>query len=125
MTLPELRHALSQYGVSLTLTSEGRLKVNAQQQPPADLMAALRLHRDALICDLQPPALPGAEPLPGHLAALVDVARAGQSPRGAVKLASGLVTDLAGYVLAWAECWPRDRAHILQRLEEARAAVNL
>ena len=63
-----------------------------------------------------------ADPLPAHLAALIDAAHVGQLPRGAVKLSSGLVTDLEGYVTSWAACWPRDRAHILWRLEEAYAA---
>lgn len=68
---------------------------------------------------------PVSDPLPAHLAELLELARAGQLPKGAVKLASGLVTDLAGYVIAWAECWPRDRAHVLSRLEAAYAAVRL
>ena len=63
------------------------------------------------------------EPLPAHLVPLFEMAQAGKLPRGAVKLSSGLVTDLASYVLAWAECWPRDRAHVLRRLEEAHAVT--
>ncbi len=119
---------MSRHGVSLTLTAEGRLKVDARRQPPAELMAALRLHRDTLLSELQDqrPATPEGSrsgALPGHLTALIDAAQAGRLPLGAVKLASGLVTDLAGYVLAWSECWPHDSAHVLKRLEEAHAAA--
>ena len=86
------------------------------------LVRYLRL--PALTASLLPPS-PVAELLPAHLAALIHAAQAGQLLGGAVKLSSGLVTDLTGYVLAWAECWPSDRAHVLKRLEEAYAAVSL
>lgn len=69
--------------------------------------------------------VPGEKnPLPVHLVELLDQAHAGQLQKGAVKLSSGLVTDLKSYVLAWAECWPRDRLHVLSRLEEAYAVTN-
>ena len=61
--------------------------------------------------------------LPGHLALLVRAAKAGKLPSGPVKLASGLAPDLSVYVLAWAECWPHDRAHVLRRLAEAHAVT--
>ena len=61
--------------------------------------------------------------LPDHLAQLVSMAKAGKLPNGTAKLASGIAPDLSVYVLAWAECWPRDRAHVLQRLEEAHAVT--
>lgn len=63
------------------------------------------------------------EPLPEHLARLVSMAKAGNLPGGTAKLASGIAPDLSVYVLAWAECWPRDRAHVLRRLEEAHAVT--
>ena len=61
--------------------------------------------------------------LPDHLARLVSMAKAGKLPNGTAKLASGIAPDLSVYVLAWAECWPRDRAHVLRRLEEAHAVT--
>ena len=63
------------------------------------------------------------DPLPDHLARLVGMAKAGNLPSGTAKLASGIAPDLSVYVLAWAECWPRDRAHVLRRLEEAHAVT--
>ena len=68
------------------------------------------------------PAVLPVDPLPDHLARLVGMAKAGNLPSGTAKLASGIAPDLSVYVLAWAECWPRDRAHVLRRLEEAQEA---
>ena len=97
--------------------------------PPAAAPAPLRLP-----VETRPPALPQAPPpilqppparplplssLPAHLAPLVQAAARGELPRGPVFLASGLVLDLSGYVLAWASGWPSDEAHTLRRLEEA------
>lgn len=57
--------------------------------------------------------------LPEHLGQMVGAAAAGEVASGARLLTSGLVMDLGGYVLAWAEVWPRDREHVLRRLNEA------
>ncbi|WP_135227842.1 hypothetical protein [Deinococcus fonticola] len=57
--------------------------------------------------------------LPQHLARMVEHAQRGELPGGVHLLAGGLVMDLNGYVLAWGECWPRDPAHILDRLGQA------
>ena len=128
MTAPDgkaLLTRLAAVGVGLSLNEAGDgLTLSGTGQPPASLLEAVRAAKPELLALLRaakeelssssPPA-----PLPAHLAAMVKAARAGQLPRGAVKLSSGLITDLEGYVLAWAECWPRDRAHVLRRLEEA------
>lgn len=128
----QLLKRLESLGITLTLDAGGDgLTVKSQERPPADLMLEMKAAKPELLALLKaaarPPTspaalLPVAEPLPAHLADLLDLAHAGQLPKGAVKLSSGLVTDLAGYVIAWAECWPRDRVHILWRLEEAYAA---
>jgi len=124
--------SLEAVGVHLSLTPTGDgLALSGQGRPPAELLDEVRRRKPELLEVLKGPAkkearrpapLPDADPLPAHLAALLDLAHAGQLPRGAVKLSSGLVTDLEGYVTSWAACWPRDRAHILRRLEEAHAA---
>ena len=61
--------------------------------------------------------------LPLHLSVLVASAQAGTLPSGPVLLTSGLVMNLADYILAWAECDPIT-PHVLSRLEEAYAAVK-
>lgn len=58
--------------------------------------------------------------LPEDLRALVEAAQAGNLPHGMQALKSGLVPDLNVYVMGWAQCWPRDAAHVLRRLREAR-----
>lgn len=62
--------------------------------------------------------------LPAQLGQLVGMAQAGKLPSGPQQLASGLVLDLGGYVVAWAECWPRDREHVQRRLLEAYEVTN-
>lgn len=62
--------------------------------------------------------------MPPHLAQMVAAAQRGELPRGVHLLESGLVMDLGGYVLAWAECWPRDRVHLTRRLGEAYAVLR-
>jgi hypothetical protein len=107
-----------------TFTSPLLEKLRAlRETPPAAVPELARSERPA------PPArLPHAparplplSSLPAHLAPLVQAAARGELPTGPVFLSSGLVIDLNGYVLAWAECWPRDGAHVLRRLEEAHA----
>lgn len=71
-----------------------------------------------------PCPVPDLGDMPPHLARMVAAAQRGELPRGVHLLESGLVMDLAGYVLAWAECWPRDRAHLTRRLGEAYAALG-
>lgn len=141
MNLGALRQELAAQHVTLSVSEAGKLKYDAPSGLPASLVDAMREHKTALLEGLQNEVKRGnaapvddskrltfeqksADPLPAHLAELVDLAHAGGLPRGAVQLSRGLVTDLAAYVLAWAECWPRDRAHILSRLEEAHAATN-
>ena len=128
---------LEALGVMVALNEAGDgLKLSSKHRPPADLLDELRAAKPELLAalkaaevvtrvdNLSPSSLSlTCEALPAHLAALVDTARWGQLPIGAVKLVSGIVTDLEGYVLAWAECWPRDPAHVLRRLEEAHAAT--
>lgn len=125
MNLGALRQELAAQHVTLSVSAAGRLKYDAPGPLRASLVDAMREHKTALLEGLQKhQKTPNIDPLPAHLAALLESAHTGQLPHGAVKLASGLVTDLAGYVVSWAECWPRDRAHVLRRLEEAHAAVN-
>jgi len=58
---------------------------------------------------------------------LID-AKAGRLPRGPVSLRSGLVMNLAEYVIAWAEPWEQgrlgDTRHIFMRLDEALIALG-
>ena len=89
-------------------------------QPRAQPHPAVKVVHTVDAPQPQPLSLTG---LPPALADLVLSAERGEPPSGAVKLSSGLVTDLTGYVLAWAACWPRDRAHVLWRLEEAYAVT--
>lgn len=134
--------------MAVTLNEQGDgLKLQAAAPPPAALLDEVRASKAALLEALAPrsgdmlPPLPwedtpglaetvtaelphsDADPLPDHLARLVSMAKAGKLPSGTAKLASGLAPDLGVYVLAWAECWPRDRAHVLRRLEEAHAVT--
>lgn len=53
MTLTELCRALTQHGVSLALTAEGKLKPTADQQPPAELLESIKAHRDHLVRRLE------------------------------------------------------------------------
>ena len=121
------------------------MKLRAAAPPPAALLDEVRAGKAALLEALAPrsgdmlPPLPwedaphtdpsplppvlAPDPLPDHLARLVSMAKAGNLPGGTAKLASGIAPDLSVYVLAWAECWPRDRAHVLRRLEEAHAVT--
>lgn len=55
MNLGDLKRAMQEYGVSVSLTSEGRLKTTAPQRPPESLVEAIREHRGALIEDLLHP----------------------------------------------------------------------
>ncbi|WP_425146551.1 hypothetical protein [Deinococcus sp.] len=135
---------LEALGVAVMLNEQGDgLKLRGVAPPPAALLDEVRASKAALLEALAPrsrdmlpplpwedapgvssslpPVLP-SDPLPDHLARLVSLAKAGKLPSGPVKVASGLAPDLGVYVVAWAECWPRDRAHVLRRLEEAHAA---
>lgn len=130
--------SLQERGVKVAINAAGDgLMLTGKKCPPAELLDEVRAAKVELLAALRPAkeepkptvspvlhSLPVADPLPAHLAELLDLAHAGKLPKGAVKLSSGLVTDLAGYVIAWAGSWPRDRAHILQRLEAAYAAVQ-
>lgn len=60
--------------------------------------------------------------LPARFAPLIAAAEADALRKGPVQLESGMVLDLAGYVLAWAEGWPLDLAHRQRRLDEALRA---
>jgi len=62
--------------------------------------------------------------LPAHLVPLIAAAQAGTLRKGPVQLESGMVFDLAGYVLAWAEDWPLDIARRRKRLDEALRAMS-
>ena len=126
-----LLQALEAAGVLVTLNDAGDgLKLKAATPPPAALLDEVRASKPDLLAFLTTPPAPAslpsqvtADPLPAHLRTLVELARVGRLPPGPAKLRSGLVTDLKGHVLAWAECWPRDRTHVLRRLEEAHAAT--
>ena len=137
---------LEALGVVVVLNEQGDgLKLRAAAPPPAALLDEVRASKAALLEALAPrsgdmlPPLPWedapdvaaslpptmpTDPLPHHLARLVNMAKAGNLSSGSAKLASGLAPDLGVYVLAWAECWPRDRAHVLRRLEEAHAVTR-
>lgn len=130
MTARTLLDTLSAAGVRVMVGAAGDTLELSGKRPPAHLLDEVRACKPDLLEVLRPaqpialPLVPSPlEALPPHLAALVEAAQVGWLPRGAVKLTSGLVTDLEGYVLAWAGCWPHDRAHVLRRLEEAHAAT--
>lgn len=53
MNLAQLRAALDQHGVSLTLTAEGKIRPRADQPPPPELVDAMREHKTALLEGLQ------------------------------------------------------------------------
>ena len=131
-----LLSALHAAGVQVAVGVGNTLELTGKR-PPAALLDEVRASKAALLDVLEqghrspapapqraPYASPSpvSDPLPDHLARLVSAAKAGTLPSGPVNLASGLVPDLGVYVLAWAECWPRDRAHVSRRLEEAHAA---
>lgn len=140
-----LLSALQAAGVHVALGAAGNTLELRGKRPPAALLDEVRASKAALLEALAPrsgnmlPPLPwedvphtdpsplqavlAPDPLPDHLAQLMARARVGRLPGGPVKLASGLAPDLGVYVLAWAECWPRDRAHVLRRLEEAHAVT--
>ena len=139
-----LLSALQAAGVHVALGAAGDTLDLTGKRPPPALLDEVRASKAALLEVLAPragdmlpplpwkdapgvsrslpPVLP-PDPLPGHLARLVSRAKAGKVPNGTAKLASGLAPDLGVYVLVWAECWPRDRAHVLRRLEEAHAVT--
>jgi hypothetical protein len=135
---------LEALGVAVMLNAAGDgLRLRADTPPPAALLDEVRASKAALLEALAPkqgdmlPPLPwedvpgptggfrqiAPDPLPDHLARLVSLAKAGKLPSGTAKLAGGIAPDLSVYVLAWGECWPRDRAHVLRRLEEAYAVT--
>lgn len=141
-----VRLALSESGEGLRVYGEGKPKPEVMAEVRAQkaaLLAHLRgedLTEDAegevvSNWDSQPEdvgqsaPLPSSPPmsseseklqtLPEDLRGLLEAARADRLPKGAQSLASGLVMDLRGYVLAWADCWPHDGAHVLRRLFEA------
>lgn len=143
-----LLDTLEGLGVSVTATSGGRVRLEPASRVHPSLLDEVRASKAALLevlaprprGDMLPPLpwevtpaasptplpagpAPVLDPLPDHLAALVSAARAGEVRRSSVMLASGLVPDLSVYVLAWAEAWPHDRAHVLRRLEEAHAVT--
>ncbi|GGR22530.1 hypothetical protein [Deinococcus ruber] len=136
-----LLSALHAAGVHVALGAAGNTLELTGKRPPAALLDEVRASKAALLEVLAPktgdmlpwedvpdvaPSLPAVlapDPLPDHLARLVSAAKAGTLPGGPVKLASGIAPELGVYVLAWAECWPRDRAHVLRRLEEAHAVT--
>lgn len=63
--------------------------------------------------------------LPQPLQYLIRAAGSGLLPQGAVKLRSGLTTDLNWYVASWACAYlAGDRTHALERLNEALVAWN-
>ncbi|WP_161884437.1 hypothetical protein [Deinococcus alpinitundrae] len=62
--------------------------------------------------------------LPVHLVPLIAAAQADTLKKGPVQLESGMVFDLAGYVLAWAEDWPLDMTHRQRRLNEALRVMS-
>ncbi|WP_425146170.1 hypothetical protein [Deinococcus sp.] len=138
-----LLSALQAAGVHVALGAAGDTLELTGKRPPAALLDGVRASKAALLELLAPPkqqaapvfeakalaqqreaALSAVPALPAHLLALIEQAKAGQLPSGPVHLASGLCPDLGVYVLAWADCWPRDRAHVLRRLEEAHAALG-
>ena len=118
-------------GVSISVTSERRLRVEPASLVPAELLEEIRIHRAELLTELArlseqvqkhgklPPA-PPIPALPSQLTGMISAAASGQLSGGA-QLSSGLVTDLGGYVLAWSAAYlTGDRVQALTRLTEAR-----
>ena len=144
MVALELLRVLEARGVKLSIQAGQLTSRGPAGAITPDLGEQIKGQKAALLealaprsCDMLPPLpwekAPGvprslppiltSDPLPDHLARLVSMAKAGNLPGGTAKLASGIAPDLSVYVLAWAECWPRDRAHVLRRLEEAHAVT--
>ncbi len=111
------------HGIKLTLTPAGKLRPVAEAAPPAEVLAAIRQHREALVARLTAPRNPEPLPrLPEPLRLLVQAAAADQLNGGAV-LASGMVPSLGGYVTAWALAYLTGaHSSALPRLWEAHAA---
>jgi hypothetical protein len=127
-----LRQELAVQHVVLSVSEAGRLKYEAPAALPRELVEAMKEHRDELLSSLQT-ALPVPEMvktgqetqllprLPGPVASMVAAAASDQIRGGAV-LPSGLVTDLCGYVLAWAAAYlTGEQAQALAHLNEARS----
>ena len=76
------------------------------------------------IPDITPAVVPSAETLPRlpwQLEHLISAAACNQLPQNAVKLPSGLVTDLNRYTLGWAAAYlTSDRTEALLRLWQVR-----
>ena len=131
-----LRQELAAQHVVLSVSESGRLKYEAPTALPHELVEAMKEHRDELLRNLRtalPPipqlVIPSHEVqtlpcLPGPVASMVAAAASDQIKGGAV-LPSGLVTDLGGYVLAWAAAYlTGEPAQALAHLVEARAVWN-
>ncbi|WP_407543718.1 hypothetical protein Q0M94_28035 (plasmid) [Deinococcus radiomollis] len=136
MNAAALRQELAAQHVVLSVSESGRLKYEAPTALPHELVEAMKEHRDELLNNLRtasPPAPQLVIPshatrtlprLPGPVASMVAAAASDQIKGGAV-LPSGLVTDLGGYVLAWAAAYlTGEPAQALAHLVEARAVWN-
>ena len=53
MTLAMLLVSLTQYGISLTLTPDGKLQPSAAQQPPPEVLEGIKTHRAVLVRRLE------------------------------------------------------------------------
>lgn len=126
MNLCELRRLLSDQGVTLTVTPEGKLRYTAPGGLPQNVIDAMRTYRAELIRVVtQEAAALGTVPrLPADLATMVRAANAGHLQGGA-ELASGYVPDLGEFVLAWAAAYLiGEHDHAVRRLNEALCWVG-
>lgn len=135
MNAAALRQELAAQHVILSVSEAGKLKYEAPSPLPAALVEAMKEHREELLMNLRPTAKdprgsvvrrhsdqerPSVPRLPAPVASMVAAAASDQIKGGAV-LPSGLVTDLGGYVLAWAAAYlTGDPAQALAHLVEAR-----
>jgi hypothetical protein len=120
-------------GVSISATPDGNLRIEPAALVVPELLEEIRRHKTELLNGLRsasPAPLLGSSGheqqqlprLPGPVASMVAAAASDQIKGGAV-LPSGLVTDLSGYVLAWAAAYlTGEQAQALAHLTEARSA---
>ena len=128
MSLAALQNEMAAWNVTLILTDTGGLKYEAPVPIPLSLVKGMKTYRAELLAQLWRPLIKPVSAgdvvpcLPSPLATMVAAAASDQIPGGA-KLSSGQVTDLGGYVLAWAAAYlTGDRVQALARLTEAREA---
>ncbi len=130
MSALALLDTLAGLGVHASVTPSGTLRVEPASRVPAELLEALKAHRDELLTELQRNrSIPltastgfNIPPLPEPLARLARAAAGGHLTHLA-SLPSGLVLNLGEYVLAWVAAYlTGDQHEARRRLEEARQA---